>query len=81
MNIEYNDEKKFEQVRKVHPKDFDYWAEIMLAENKIMTAFFSVCNILKKYDIILEQFRVTVKGEATTTYDEFMKSFHKKHRK
>ena len=81
LNIEYNDEKKFEQVQKVHPKDFDYWAEIMLAENKIMTAFFSVCNILKKYDIILEQFRVTVKGEATTTYDEFMKSFHKKHRK
>ena len=62
-------------------EDFKETKRIMLAENKIMTAFFSVCNILKKYDIILEQFRVTVKGEATTTYDEFMKSFHKKHRK
>lgn len=72
---------KMAQSFEDNPEDFEETKRIMLAENKIMTAFFSVCNILKKYDIILEQFRVTVKGEATTTYDEFMKSFHKKHRK
>ena len=75
LNIEYNDEKKYEQVKEVHPDDFDYWAEIMKTENDIMYSFFAVCNILKRYDVVLEQFCVTVKGVSTTTYSDFMKSF------
>ena len=66
--------------KKVHPDDFDKWAEIIQAENDIMNSFFAVCDILKKYDVVLEQFRVTVKGVSTTTYSDFMESFHEKHR-
>lgn len=52
-------------------EDFSRTEEIMRAENQIMSTFFDVCEILKKYDIILEQFKVTVKGVSTTTYSEF----------
>ena len=62
-------------------ESFEEIKRIMLEENKIMTVFFTICDILKKYDIILEQFRVTVKGVSTTTYSDFMKSFNKKHKK
>lgn len=81
LNIEYNDEKIYKRVKKVHPDDFDFWAEIMQAENDIMNTFFAICDILKRYDIILEQFCVTVKGVSTTTYSDFIKTSHKKYRK
>jgi len=61
--------------------DFENRKKIMLTENKIMTAFFAVCDILKKYDIILEQFCVTVKGISTTTYSEFMQQIIEKRHK
>ena len=80
LNIEYHDKKNYELIKKVHPDDFDKWAEIIQAENDIMNSFFAVCDILKKYDVVLEQFRVTVKGVSTTTYSDFMESFHEKHR-
>lgn len=81
LNIEYNDEKIYKRVKKVHPDDFDFWAEIMQAENDIMNTFFAICDILKRYDVILEQFCVTVKGVSTTTYSDFIKTSHKKYRK
>ena len=81
LNIEYNDEKTYKRVKKVHPDDFDFWAEIMQAENDIMNTFFAICDILKRYDVILEQFCVTVKGVSTTTYSDFIKTSHKKYRK
>lgn len=81
LNIEYNDEKIYKRVKKVHPDDFDFWAEIMQAENDIMNTFFAICDILKRYDVILEQFCVTVKGVSTTTYSDFIKTSHKKRRK
>ena len=81
LNIKYNDEKTYERVKEVHPDDFDYWAEILKAENDIMNSFFAVCDILKKYDVVLEQFRVTVKGISTTTYIDFMESLHEEHKK
>ena len=81
LNIEYNDEKIYKRVKKVHPDDFDFWAEIMQAENDIMNTFFAICDILKRYDVILEQFCVTVKGVSTTTYSAFIKTSHKKYRK
>ena len=81
LNIEYNDEKTYKRVKKVHPDDFDFWAEIMQAENDIMNTFFAICDILKRYDVILEQFCVTVKGVSTTNYNNFIKTFHKKRRK
>ena len=37
-----------------------------------MTVFFAVCDILKRYDIILDQCHVSVKGVSSTTYSEFM---------
>mgnify|MGYP004480604697 FL=1 len=81
LNIEYNDEKTYKRVKKVHPDDFDFWAEIMQAENDIMNTFFAICDILKRYNVILEQFCVTVKGVSTTNYNNFIKTFHKKRRK
>ncbi|MCR4890033.1 MAG: hypothetical protein K5979_12780 [Ruminococcus sp.] len=72
---------KMAQSFEDNQESFEEIKRIMLEENKIMTVFFSICDILKKYDIILEQFRVTVKGVSTTTYSDFMKSFHKEHRK
>ena len=81
LNIEYNDEKTYKRVKKVHPDDFDFWAEIMQAENDIINTFFAICDILKRYDVILEQFCVTVKGVSTTTYSDFIKTSHKKRRK
>lgn len=79
LNIKYHDEKNYELVKKAHPDDLDYWAEIIKAENDIMNSFYAVCDILKKYDVVLEQFRVTMKGVSTTTYSDFMESFHEEH--
>ncbi|MBE6825909.1 MAG: hypothetical protein E7511_03380 [Ruminococcus sp.] len=62
------------------PESFEKIKTIMLAENKIMTIFFAVCDILKKYGIVLEQFRVTVKGESTMTYSEFIGQIMEKRR-
>lgn len=82
INPQVANEQSFQIAMKMaqsfedNPEDFEETKRIMLAENKIMTAFFSICDILKKYNIILEQFRVTVKGVSTTTYSDFMESFH-----
>ncbi|MDE5768433.1 MAG: hypothetical protein K2H82_03530 [Oscillospiraceae bacterium] len=71
LNIEYSDEKTIERIREVHSDDFEEWMIIVQAENKIMECFFSICEILRQYDIILKQYSVTINGESTTTYSEF----------
>ena len=51
LNIDYHDEKDYKLVKKAHPDDFDYWTEILQAENDIMNSFFAICDILKKVTI------------------------------
>lgn len=65
LNIDYADEKIIKRIREVHPNNFDYWMSIVNKENQIMEIFFSICHILRKYGIILEQFSVIVNGELT----------------
>ena len=50
----------------------------MQAENDIMNTFFAICDILKRYNVILEQFCVTVKGVSTTNYNNFIRSVESK---
>ena len=71
LNIEYHDKKTIERIHEVHSDDFDEWMPIIQEENKIMKIFFSICEILKRYDVILNEYSVTVHGESTTTYSEF----------
>ena len=77
MNPKSADDTSFQIAMKLaqsfeeDQEDFSRTEEIMQAENQVMNSFFEVCKILKKYDIILEQFRVTVKGVSTTTCSEF----------
>ena len=73
LNIMYNDDRIIARVREVHPDDFDEWVPIMKAENDILDMFFAVCDILKQYDVILEQYSASVFGEKITGYEDFMK--------
>ena len=86
-NPDLRNDSNFKKAMKIadsfekNQEDFDKTKRIMLAENEIMSVFFNVCNILKKYDIVLEQSGVTVKGESTTSYDEFMQKIIDKNKK
>lgn len=72
LNIEYSDEKSIERIREVNPDpaEFEEVMTIVREENKIMKFFFFICEILRWYDIILDQYSVTVHGESTMTDSE-----------
>ncbi len=73
LNICYHDDIMYDSVKNEVRKEFDDYDKIMLAENDILDLFFDVCDILKQYDIMLEQFSVTVFGDALTGYEGFWK--------
>ncbi|MDE5768435.1 MAG: hypothetical protein K2H82_03540 [Oscillospiraceae bacterium] len=72
LNIDYTDEKSIERIREVNPDpaEFEEILAIVREENKIMKLFFSICEILRKYAIILDLYSVTVHGESTMTDSE-----------
>ncbi|MDE6729471.1 MAG: hypothetical protein K2J71_01685 [Oscillospiraceae bacterium] len=73
QNIEYTDEQRAVQIRKAHPNpaEFEKIMAVVREENKIMKCFFSVCEVLRKYNITLDQNPVTIHGESITDYFEF----------
>ncbi|MDE6729469.1 MAG: hypothetical protein K2J71_01675 [Oscillospiraceae bacterium] len=72
LNIDYTDEKSIERIREVNPDpaEFEEVMAIVREENKIMKFFFSICEILQRYDVVLTQYDVTVNGESTMTDSE-----------
>ncbi|MDE6088162.1 MAG: hypothetical protein K2G25_07220 [Oscillospiraceae bacterium] len=73
LNIDYIEEKAIEKTREVYPDQakFEEVMTIIREENKIIKLFFSIFEILKQYDIVLDLSSVTVHGESTTTCSEF----------
>lgn len=83
LNIRYHNEEDFMYAREAHKEKNSYEAieSIMIAENEIMTIFHRICDILKNYNIFLDQLKVTVNGVSTTTYHDFMEQISDSKRK
>lgn len=73
LNIRYTGKQQLKQIWKLNlnPVKFKKNMAVVREENKIMECFFSVCEVLRKYDVILDSDSVTIQGKSTTTYSEF----------
>lgn len=64
FNIAYRNEAQYRHMREAYPDDLEYWDTVMQAENNIMEIFFAICRILKDYNVILDDRRAIVMGDA-----------------
>ncbi|MDE6088163.1 MAG: hypothetical protein K2G25_07225 [Oscillospiraceae bacterium] len=73
LNIRYTGKQQMKQIWKLNlnPVKFKKNMAVVREENKIMECFFSVCEVLRKYDVILDSDSVTIQGKSTTTCSEF----------